>query len=243
MNYLTRSRTPLRFFPALAGAAVTAALPQDCAVCGAYAGRWPVCPACEAALPGLPERRCPHCADRSESGDVCARCLSDDHGFDATVAAFAYAPPVDGLVQALKYGHRLHLADWFGDRLADRLGDQCEAPAVIAMPLHPARLAERGFNQATEIARPLARRLGVRLAHSICARVRPTPPQARLALADRRANVRQAFECRTDFGGRTVVLVDDVMTSGASLGELARTVRLHGAGRVIAAVAARTVHA
>lgn len=190
---------------------------------------------------------CPVCSDRSDSGDVCGRCLAHPPAYARVVSAFSYAHPIDELVQALKYGHRLHLAEWFGQALAEAWLRDDEArcdrgPLIIAMPMHPDRLTDRGFNQATEIARPLARRLGVPLDHGACTRVRATAPQARLDASGRAGNVRDAFECRIDLTGRTAILVDDVMTSGASIGELARTVRLHGAARVLVAVAARTLH-
>lgn len=253
MNYLRRSRTPAAAAPPRTGwrtavdRLATALLPQACALCGRFAGRWPVCAGCDRTLPRPPERTCPRCGDTAESGDACARCLAAPPAFDAAVAAFAYAPPIDGLIHDLKYGHRLHLAAWFGDALAHRCaaaGAVAAADAwTVAMPLHPDRLVERGFNQAGEIARAVARRLGAPLRHDLVRRVRATPPQATLALADRHANIRHAFESDARLGGRPLVLVDDVMTSGASLNELARTLRLAGAGRIVVAVAARTLHA
>ena len=109
------------------------------------------------------------------------------------------------------------------------------------MPLHEARLAERGFNQAAEIVRRLAPRLNVPWQADGCRRVRDTPPQAGLDLNARRRNLRGAFDCGLDLAGLRVALVDDVMTSGASLDELARTVRRAGATQVWAWVVARTL--
>ena len=107
------------------------------------------------------------------------------------------------------------------------------------MPLHPARLRERGFNQAVELARPLARRLGVPLAAALCRRLRDTPAQASLDRAARRRNVRGAFACDGDLSGRHVAVVDDVLTSGATIDALARALKKAGAARVSAWVAAR----
>ena len=256
MNYLNASRTrhcsqdshglgaALR---RQADRLATTLLPQSCAICGAWAGGEAVCARCAPVLPRLPEPRCPTCSDRSPAGDVCARCAAEPHQFDRVVAALAYAPPVDDLIQSLKYGHQLHLARWFGNVLADRLLAEPDvgtwkAPIIIPMPLHPERLAERGFNQAAEISRTVARRLGQPLLVDACVRVRATAPQTRLGLDERRGNVRNAFECRQSLSGHTVILVDDVLTSGASLDELARTARMHGATRIIAAVVGRTLH-
>ncbi len=109
------------------------------------------------------------------------------------------------------------------------------------MPLHPARLKERGFNQAQEIARQVARRLAIPLDAHACRRLRDTPPQATLKLKKRAANLRGAFSCDLDLSGKRVALIDDVMTTGASLHALAQAVRAKGATQVEAWVVARTL--
>lgn len=149
---------------------------------------------------------------------------------------FDYAFPLDVLVQSLKYRHRLSLADYF----AESLGDLREFDLIVPMPLHPRRLAERGFNQAVEIARPLARLAGVPMALAGVRRVIDTPAQASLSRADRSANVRGAFACDLPLDGKSVVVIDDVMTTGASLDALARSLKAGGAVRVENRVVART---
>jgi len=109
------------------------------------------------------------------------------------------------------------------------------------VPLSRQRLRERGFNQALEIARPLARALGLPLDTTGLVRERDTLPQSRLPWRARQGNVRYAFTCRRDLTGLTVIVVDDVMTSGATLEAVARTLKAHGARRVVNWVAARTV--
>ena len=109
------------------------------------------------------------------------------------------------------------------------------------MPLHASRLKERGFNQALEIARVVAKRLSIPLDARCCIRTRPTQAQAGLSLQERRKNLRGVFACRSDLSGRQVVLLDDVMTSGASLSELAKTAKKAGAASVECWVVARTV--
>lgn len=258
MNYLPPLRTLTAKRPRFAallrplqrglGQALSALLPQDCALCRGFAGRWPVCPDCESSLPSMPIPHCPRCADTSASGDLCARCLSHPPPFDRTIAALAYRSPVDGLVQALKYGHQLHLAAWLGDRLARAVlasapdASTLHTALIVPVPLHQGRVRERGFNQATEIARPLARRLRAHLAHGIVSRTRPTFAQAQLPLAERESNLRGAFACTADLRGRTIIVVDDVMTSGASVRELSGVLRRHGAQHILVAVAARTLH-
>lgn len=217
-----------------------ALLPQQaCTLCGApaHGGAW--CAACDAALPHLPATHCPVCALPTPHGSVCGRCLRKQPHFERTVAAFAYAFPIDKLVQALKFDEQLHLAL----PLADRLGACIEErpDCIVPMPLHPARLKERGHNQSLELARRLASRLGVPLAIHACQRMRDTPPQSALKWKERGKNMRKAFKCDESFSGKHVAMVDDVMTSGASLDELARALRRAGATRVSAWVVARTL--
>lgn len=222
-------------------------LPQRCALCSQSGGAAAVCAACAAGLPSLPGACCPRCADFCAGGGLCGHCLTSPPAFDRVLSPFLYAEPVDALVQGLKYGHQLHLATWLGGALAATVQTADPAPPgvdlIVPMPLHPARMKRRGFNQALEIARPLARRLGVPLAPTAARRVRDTAPQAGLPRDERQRNLRDAFECATDFQDRSILVVDDVMTTGASVGELARVLKLHGASQVVVAVAARTPQA
>lgn len=222
-------------------------LPQRCALCHRKTGSAAaVCPSCDAGLPRPPLDCCPCCADFSAAGVTCGRCLTAPPAFDRVIGAFLYAEPVDRLIQSLKYGHQLYLAHWFGTRLLAAL--HLEQPllhtidAVIALPLHPARLKKRGFNQAVEIARPVARALHRPLHLFAATRVRDTAPQAGLPRAERQRNMSDAFECGIDVTGQTLLLIDDVLTTGSSAHELARILKMHGASRVIVAVAARTHH-
>ena len=112
---------------------------------------------------------------------------------------------------------------------------------ILPVPLSAQRLAERGFNQSVELARPLARRLGVPLELTAVRRARDTTPQAQLPWKARAKNIHHAFECDVDLTGKTIWVVDDVMTTGATLNELARVLKLHGARRVENRVIARAV--
>ncbi len=214
-------------------------LPQDCSVCGLGSGNAPVCPACAADLPYLDGPLCPVCA-LPTTGGRCGACLAAPPRFDATTAVFRYAYPVEHLVQALKYRQRLALAGWLAASLAARVGRD-GIDCVLPLPLSAARMRERGFNQAQEIARPLARALGLPLLADCCSRVRDTPPQAGLPWTERQANMRQAFACRGGLTGKRIAVVDDVMTTGATLNEFARLLKRHGAARVENWVAARTL--
>lgn len=214
-------------------------LPQDCLLCGGVAGQALLCSACAADLPVPPAERCPVCAEASPGGSVCGACLTGPRHFDATIAALRYHFPVDRLVQSLKYSRRLATADFFAQAMLE--GTHPAGDVIIPLPLHPLRLRERGFNQSVEIARPLAKALGLPLALDGCQRSRDTAPQASLPWKARRGNIRHAFECRSDLTGKSVIVVDDVMTTGATLDEFARVLKAHGALRVTNWVAARAL--
>lgn len=212
---------------------------QPCLLCGAASRNGAWCAACDAALPYLTAPRCPQCALPTLNGATCGRCLKRAPLFNHTVAAFAYEFPLDKLVQALKFGEQLMLANSLADRLAQCV--EMRPDCIVPMPLHPARLRERGFNQSLELARRVASRLDVPLLKNACQRVRDTPPQAALNWKERGKNMRRAFACAEDFSGKHVAVVDDVMTSGASLNELALALRRAGAREVSAWVVARTL--
>ncbi len=216
-------------------------LPQACLLCGARVAGQLLCAPCAADLPRLPDDRCPQCALPSPGGAVCGACLKHPPAFDRTVAVHAYGFPLDALVRHCKYAGALDLTDWFAASLAEALAAQPRVDLILPMPLHEARLAERGFNQAVEIARRLAPRLGIPWSPQGCRRTRDTPPQAGLDLKARRRNLRDAFRCDLDLTGKHVAVLDDVMTSGASLDELAKTIRAAGAASVTAWVVARTL--
>lgn len=220
--------------------AANALLPQDCFLCAAPASDSLLCPSCVASLPRLAPERCPVCALPTPGANRCGACLKQAPHFDATQAVFRYEFPLDRLIQSLKYAHRLAGADFLGRALA-ALSVPLRPDLILPVPLAPARLAERGFNQALELARPLARLLGVPLEISRVHRRRDTAPQASLPWKERKQNIRHAFECEIDLTGRTVLVIDDVMTTGATLDELARTLKAHGAARVENCVLARAL--
>jgi ComF family protein len=187
--------------------------------------------------------RCAVCALRLPATEttVCGACLRHPPHFDATLALGDYAPPLDGMVVALKSGGRLALARDFGALLAHRAQSVDRAGALLtAVPLAFERHAERGFNQALEVARRAASELALPLDPDALLRVRHAAPQHVLALAARRRNVRGAFALRADVRGRHVLVVDDVMTTGSTLDEIAAVLKRAGAARVTNLVVART---
>jgi ComF family protein len=214
---------------------------QPCLLCAAASRAAPVCPACQDDLPRLPEARCPRCAHPTPTGEVCGTCLRHPPAFTHAEAVYRYAHPADSLVHALKYRGELALARFLGDSLAARLVGQAMPDLIIPMPLHANRLRERGFNQAVLLARHLSRRTGVPMQATACQRIRDTKPQIALPLDERKRNMRRAFTCSAKLSGMNVALVDDVMTTGASLDELARVVLAAGAASVSVWVVCRTV--
>jgi len=204
------------------------------------AARGVLCAACDADLPRLAGPACPRCALPSQDGALCGRCLARPPAYDATVAALAYAFPADVLVQGLKFRGELALAPLLGQALAARLPRGARVDFILPVPLSAVRLRERGFNQALEIARSLAAATGCRLAPQLAERSRETPPQVDLPLDERARNVRGAFSCTQALERAEIAVVDDVMTTGATLDELAATLKRAGAARVVNWVVART---
>jgi ComF family protein len=219
------------------------ALPQRCELCAAPSGALLLCSACLHSLPRLGPA-CPVCALPTPDGEVCGRCLAHPPPFAATVAAFAYAFPVDRLMHAFKYHGRLALAEWAAGAILAERARRCPAlppDRLIALPLSRERQRERGYNQAYEIARAVARQLRAPLIRHGIRRDRASPPQAALPWSERAKNVRGAFACELDLTEMTVAVIDDVMTTGASLAELAKTLKAAGATRVENWVVARTL--
>jgi len=179
------------------------------------------------------------CGVPLSSGAICGTCLAHPPAFNRVLAAFAYEFPVDALIHAFKYGRRLALAPVLGNMLA--AVNPLDVDVLVPMPLAPRRLADRGFNQALELARFVSRRHRIPMVPGACRKIVETPPQAALPWKERARNVRRAFVCDTVFSGLRVAVVDDVLTTGATLNELARVLRKAGAVEVIGCVLARTV--
>jgi ComF family protein len=231
-------------------------LPASCALCGAACEAL-TCSACAAQFLGHDRHRCRRCGNPLECGadhvdDMhCGRCLFEAPAFDATLVACDYTAPLTELVLRLKFGGQLALAALFAQQLRDAALRQpgFVLPTLLCpVPLGPGRLAERGFNQALEIARPLARMLGIALQPALAHRVRETQAQSLLAPGERgsnrRDNIARAFTVAPQalalVRGGHIGIVDDVMSSGQTLGELAATLKRFGAARVSNLVFART---
>jgi len=215
--------------------------PQRCAICAVDVAAPLVCAACLEDFFSVRRNRCLCCAiPLPGSASTCPACLRQPPHYDVTIALADYAAPVDGLVLALKFGHQLELAPILGSLLAERARHLAPCPLLLAVPLAFERLAERGFNQSAEIGRAVARALRAKFDLSILMRVRHAAAQASLSLAARRRNIRDAFLVRGDVRGQSVAVIDDVMTSGSTLDEIARVLKIAGATHVTNLVVART---
>jgi len=221
--------------------------PARCLVCGERGqAQRDLCGACARSLPWN-RNACLRCAmplpasPTATAAVVCGDCLQHPPPLAQAHAAFVYARPLDRLLPRFKF---------HGDLAAGRLLAQlaldafaaCERPdALLAIPLHRARLRARGYDQALELARPLARALRIPLRHDALFRLRATAPQSRLDAPQRRRNLRDAFSIAQ--GAKAlpahVVLVDDVMTTGATLHAAAKTLRRAGVERIDAWICAR----
>ena len=249
----TRLTAP--YFPTPAGPW----LASRCAVCRSWPAE-PVCHPCKARF-AAPLPRCRHCAIplpldlslglRTNPG-VCMDCIVERPPVDLAFAAVAYAYPWSGLVGRYKFGEQPAWAPVFAALLlqtpgaTELLAALDAADSIVPMPLSPQRLQARGFNQAWQLATALARQSHspARADARLLLRVKDTRPQSQLKRAERLTNVKGAFLVdplrSAEVNGRRVVLVDDVMTSGASLFTAAAALKQAGAAQVIAMVFART---
>lgn len=219
--------------------------PRDCLLCGAVGDfESHFCSACFDSLP-FNRHACTGCAlplpPHVSPTQLCGRCLGRARQTGTTITALTYEPPVNRLIGMLKFHHRLHLAEPLAGLLMERLGEGFERPdLLIPVPLHPMRLRERGFNQSVEIARVLARRYALSCDWRLCRRVKQTPAQAALNRKARQRNLHLAFEVCAQIEGAHLAVVDDVITTGATVFELARTLKRAGAGRIDVWALART---
>jgi ComF family protein len=211
-------------------------LPTTCLVCGAPGmEQWDLCDPCYQSLPDN-EAACSMCGiplpDASANELICGHCLLHPPPYHHCIAGWRYEPPMDYFVLGLKFNKDLTFARLMASLLAHRLlkhfNNQKHKPEVILpVPLHAKRLRQRGFNQAAEIAKILSRKLHLPLDMKACSRPKMTLPQAELPADERKRNMSKAFVYQPASPYSRVAIVDDVMTTGHTVNELAKTIQKH----------------
>lgn len=232
--------------PALGAAGWLGRLPRPCVLCSQW-GRTGFCDACRQRFLARQTPRCPQCALPSPGGARCGHCLRTPPPFHHCITLADYAFPWDRLIGRFKFQQQPELARLLADALADVLQRAPGLPPVqwvLPVPLSPARLQARGYNQAWELARRVARRRGLHAQAHWLLRLRDTAHQVGLGRAARETNLRDAMWVPPDgqhgIGGCEVALVDDVMTTGGTAAAATRALLAAGAAGVQVWVLART---
>jgi ComF family protein len=218
-------------------------LPHYCVLCHEKAEEQDLCPPCAAELPHI-EQACPQCA-MPLAGEIttsCGACQDNPPYYDRTIALFYYQDPIIKMVSQFKFHDKLLYGKLFSTLLIDKIKAQQEAlpDLLLPIPLHASRLRERGFNQALELARPLAKIFSLKLNYRDLLRTRATQQQSMIEKNDRASNVKNAFTLRQKISAKHVGLIDDVMTTGHTLNECAKVLKKQGVEKVTVFAVART---
>ena len=252
---LPTAKTMANYIHCLTGLAnFTGKIPCPCVLCHAPSP-YGICNSCARHYLGDPVTRCRCCGHdipkthTTGQSNLCGACLARPPAFDTTIVATDYVPPFDFLIHQLKFGHQLALAPLMGKLINNAIERQADTDwqtpdILIAVPLGKARLIERGFNQSHEIARTLARSIKLPLHTGLIYRNRETAQQSTISFSERKQNVHNAFTVSHDalavIRGKHIGVVDDVMTTGHTLEEIARILKKAGAGYITNFVFART---
>jgi ComF family protein len=223
-------------------------LPHYCSLCSASTNSArELCHACEGELPWL-DKACPQCGIElpdSIDGQVCGACLSKTPPFSRCIAPFRYEFPIRELINAIKFNGQLRYSKLLSELLLEQLLATYQHTSLpeclIPVPLHWRRLQQRGFNQAQQIARPIARGLGIPIKPGLVKRARLTTSQQSLDRKQRLKNLRGAFTAKLPFPYQRVALVDDVFTTGVTLTELSNTLKKAGVKEIHCWCLARTL--
>jgi ComF family protein len=217
-------------------------LPPTCILCG-HAG-WQGLDLCASCYKELPRSSqcCSRCAGALNSTTllcVCGDCLAHPPAFDKTHAPLIYQAEIRYLILGLKSNAQYQNARLLGSLLAEQLTQTPLPDCIIPVPLHLRRYKERGFNQSIEIARAVGKVLQIPVDVNSCIRHRDTPHQTSLTAKQRRTNIKNAFTVLKPIQGLHIAIIDDVMTTGSTVRELASSLKNAGAKRVDVWVCAR----
>ncbi len=203
-----------------------------------------LCTSCRQREPFFEEAGCPLCAARPGHSFCCARGEGNPFSFSGTVALGWYRHDLKECLHRLKYGGRSNLAKPLGQLLGRRVAEEGwqDLAAIVPIPLHPQRLKERGYNQSRLLARPVAVSLALPLT-DLLVRSKNTAPQTKMNRSERLCNLQGAFHLKMPFpsplAGKTLLLVDDIFTTGSTLEAASALLMSEGAGKVVNAVVAR----
>ncbi|OGT33384.1 MAG: hypothetical protein A2W28_03030 [Gammaproteobacteria bacterium RBG_16_51_14] len=200
-----------------------------------------LCSGCSLDLP-YNRHSCPRCALPTPENRICARCLQKPPCFQSCTVMYNYQYPVDSLIREMKFKQHPEFAHVLGYHLAAKLGAHCkiQAEVLIPVPLHKYRLLQRGYNQSLELAKVLRRYLGIPIDNDCCQRIYDTPPQISLPARQRKANVRGAFSLSGTHDYQHILIVDDVITTGSTVNEIASLFVKAGIQSVSVCALART---
>ena len=196
-----------------------------------------LCQGCRHDLPRI-RHACQQCGlpiSAASQYAHCGQCQKTSPPFEHTLSAYIYAEPLKQLITRMKFSGNLALARLLGQILCDELGDKIVAncpEAILPVPLHNKRIRQRGFNQAIELARPLAKHLGIPLLIDAVERRVDTPSQTGLGKLQRRANLRRAFRICRELPYQHIAIVDDVITTGQTVTALATCLNKAGIKRI-----------
>ncbi|OGN96505.1 MAG: hypothetical protein A2Z77_07560 [Chloroflexi bacterium RBG_13_51_36] len=223
--------------------AVDSFFPRRCVGCGK--GGSLLCPECLEKLPRILPPFCPRCGRPQASGIVCPDCRRRKTEIDGIRSPFRFDEVMRKAIHELKYRNLKAISSRLAELLADYVrANPVPGQVLVGVPLHPRRLRERGYNQSSLLARELGKRIGLPVVEDCLVRVRQAQPQVRAVdVEERRRNVAGAFVCRDEkSGGKQVVLIDDVCTSGATLESCAAALKNKGAASVWGLTLAREIH-
>ena len=222
-------------------------LAPTCVLCGHFTKRsLDLCVPCEKELPWS-KHACIQCAlplPQDTPEQVCGCCLQQPPPFEKTLTLFQYQTPIDHLIKGLKFQQRLTYAKVLSELFAQQLDSYYQRhqqpECIIPMPLHKTRLRERGFNQAVEIAKPISKKLGIKLDRKSCIRTRATQAQTQIPAKERERNVKNAFYIKPEFAAKHVAILDDVVTTGHTITELSNALKKAGVEKIDIWCCART---
>jgi len=223
--------------------AVDSFFPRQCVGCGKVGGF--LCPECLGKLPRLLPPLCPNCGRSQASGIVCPDCRQRQTEIDGIRSPFKFDEVIRKAIHQLKYRNLKAISPCLAELLADYLrSNSLPGEALVCVPLHPRRLRERGYNQSSLLAKELGKSIDLPVIEDCLIRVKQAQPQVRAVdVEERRRNVADAFVCRDEkVGGKQIILIDDVCTSGATLESCAAALKSKDATSVWGLTLAREIY-